>query len=67
MTVTINCTSKCEAMPACAVCRRRRAPQGRSIALEMHGSLCDDDCEGYRKEPTAGHLWPGELARSRER
>jgi hypothetical protein len=34
--------------------------------MEMCGSLCDDDCPGYREDPQPGHLWPGELERINE-
>jgi hypothetical protein len=44
----------------CTVCRRRKAPVGRSVPDVMAGSMCDDDCSGYRQEPSAGSLWPGE-------
>jgi hypothetical protein len=44
----------------CAECGQRKKPAGRSAPMEMAGSLCDDDCPGYRKEPRVGHLWPGE-------
>lgn len=42
----------------CTVCGQRKKPVGRSAPLGMY--LCDDDCEGYRKEPYPGQLWPGE-------
>lgn len=43
----------------CTKCDRRKVPRGRSVPLEMHGSLCDQDCEGWDQGdcPT---LWPGE-------
>jgi hypothetical protein len=44
----------------CTVCHRRKKPVGRSASPAMANSLCDDDCEGYRKEPYPGQLWPGE-------
>jgi hypothetical protein len=44
-----------------------KQPIGRSAPLEMANGLCDDDCSGYRQEPRAGHLWPGELARECKR
>ena len=66
MSVTLDCTEKCEAAPTCAVCHRTKAPFGRSIPLEMANGMCSDDCEGYRMEPRVGHLWPGEFAMSKE-
>lgn len=65
MSVTIDCTAKCETAPTCETCGLVKKPFGRSAPLEMR--MCDDDCSGYRKEPRAGHLWPGELERSRAR
>lgn len=44
----------------CTVCGMRKKPIGRSAAMEMAASLCDDDCPGYREEPYPGQLWPGE-------
>jgi len=61
-----NCTEACEAMPECSVCRMRKKPLGRSAPLEMANSLCDHECPGYRQDPKPGHLWPGEIARSKE-
>jgi hypothetical protein len=66
MSVTIDCTEACEAAPRCAVCGMRKRPHGRSVAPEMESGMCGRDCSGYNQEPRAGHLWPGELARSRE-
>jgi hypothetical protein len=65
VSVTLDCTEKCEAAPICAVCGLVKAPFGRSVPLEMANSRCNHDCAGYRQDPRAGHLWPGELARSR--
>jgi hypothetical protein len=42
----------------CVVCGLRKKPVGRSAPLEM--ALCDHECPGYRQEPLAGVLWPGE-------
>lgn len=42
----------------CAVCGDMKKPIGRSGPLGA--SYCDDDCDGYRKEPYPGSLWPGE-------
>lgn len=66
MSVTIDCTAACEAAPICTICGMRKRPHGRSVALEMENGMCGHDCTGYNQEPRAGHLWPGELARSRE-
>jgi hypothetical protein len=61
----MTCTAACEATQICGRCRRRKAPRGRSVAPAMAGGLCDIDCPGYREEPEPGHLWPGELERSK--
>ena len=43
----------------CAVCGQTKQPVGRSAP--MGASYCNpDDCEGYRQQPHAGSLWPGE-------
>jgi len=42
----------------CVVCGHRKAPIGRSVPFGMY--LCDHECDGYRKEPLPGQLWPGE-------
>ena len=44
----------------CVVCRKRKAPRGRSAPLEMANSLCDWECPGYNQPPDPGDLWPGE-------
>ena len=44
----------------CAKCLRTKQPVGRSAPMEMAGSLCNDDCEGYRLRPFPGQLWPDE-------
>lgn len=54
------CTKECWAMPDCVVCGMRKCPAGRSVPLEASNGYCDWDCPGYREEPRAGHLWPGE-------
>ena len=46
----------------CRACKMRKKPIGRSAGLDMAGSLCDSDCEGYYSKPIPGSLWPGELA-----
>ncbi len=46
-------------LPYCSVCGKSKKPMGRSAPLEM--SLCDNDCQGYRKDPQATCRWPGEL------
>lgn len=37
--MTHNCTEACEAMPDCAVCGKRKAPIGRSVAPETYWGL----------------------------
>lgn len=64
--ITNECTEVCEAAPICTVCHRRKPPRGRSVAVEASQSMCDRECAGYNVGPRSGHLWPGELARSRE-
>lgn len=59
-----NCTIECERMPECTDCGRRKKPVGRDAPLGS--DYCDTDCAGYRDQPKAGHLWPGELAQLRE-
>lgn len=54
------CAESCRAVQDCRRCGRRKAPVGRSVPLPMAGSLCDDECPGYREEPQPGHLWPNE-------
>jgi hypothetical protein len=66
MSTTVNCTEACEAAPTCVVCGLRKRPRGRDVAPEMENGLCGRDCTGYAQEPHAGHLWPGELERSRQ-
>ena len=44
----------------CAVCRRGKAPLGRSVPLEMANSMCNWECPGYWQDPQVGSLWPGE-------
>jgi hypothetical protein len=57
-----DCTKECERMPLCAICGMTKKPSGRSAPMASSGGYCDSDCSGYNKEPTPGHLWPGELA-----
>jgi len=52
------CSEGCA--PVCTLCGLRKKPIGRSAPLALANSLCDDDCNGYRDEPTACDLWPGE-------
>ncbi len=42
----------------CAVCGHTKAPVGRSVPAEIY--RCDSECEGYRRPPYPGSLWPGE-------
>lgn len=58
-----DCTVDCERMPHCEICGRTKKPIGRDV---IKADYCNDECEGYRQEPTPGHLWPGELAVIRE-
>jgi len=54
----------------CATCGRHKAPRGRSVALEMYGTLCEGQfaetylgrpgCPGYNEEPRPDCRWPGE-------
>jgi hypothetical protein len=55
-----HCKDSCFAMPYCEVCGRPKKPQGRDAAPAMANSLCDHECEGYRREPVSGHRWPEE-------
>lgn len=65
MSVTTDCTEKCENVVICTVCKRRKPPIGRDVPAAMSGSYCERECLGFHKEPRSGHLWPGELERSR--
>lgn len=47
-------------MPDCTVCRRRKAPRGRSVPMEASTGYCNWQCDGYDLEPKPGHFWPGE-------
>lgn len=58
-----DCSEACEDMPECLTCHRTKKPRGRDAPLSS--SYCDSDCPGYLDVPRSGHLWPGELARSR--
>ncbi len=44
----------------CTVCRKRKAPRGRSVPCEMANGMCDFECPGYYQDPKPGDLWPGE-------
>lgn len=44
----------------CTVCERQKSPIGRDIPSAMYGSMCDEDCEGYRQSPWPGTLWAHE-------
>lgn len=65
MTLYDDCTEACERRAECSVCRRIKAPRGRSVAMEAASGYCHRDCLGYEQEPMPGHLWPGELAQVR--
>lgn len=64
--ITPQCTEACEAMPDCLTCKLQKPPRGRSVAAEQATGMCSPDCPGFFMEPLSGHLWFGELARSRE-
>jgi len=49
-----------ERMPWCETCGMRKSPVGRSVPIEMANSLCNDDCDGYRKDPQPSGHWIGE-------
>jgi hypothetical protein len=53
-----GCSNECWLMPRCDRCGLTKKPRGRSAPLES--SYCDDDCDGYYKEPKSGHHWPQE-------
>lgn len=61
-----NCTEACEAMPECATCHRTKHPRGRDPGIYAANGYCGHDCPGYYDEPRSGHLWRGELKRTRE-
>ena len=67
MSVTLDCSKACERIVVCTICKRRKAPIGRSVPPEMTTSYCTDACNGYRQEPRSNHLWPGEFAQSRSK
>lgn len=46
----------------CNICGYSKQPIGRSAPMGL--KYCDDDCEGYRKHPLPGSLWPGESEES---
>ncbi len=66
MSVMPDCTEACEAAPDCAVCHKRKSPRGRSVAMEAANGYCDWECDGYNEPPLSGHLFPGEIRRTRE-
>jgi hypothetical protein len=53
------CSRVGPAWERCGVCRRDKAPMGRSIPLGI-GGYCDDRCTGYATDPWPDSLWPGE-------
>jgi hypothetical protein len=67
VSVTIDCTAKCEAEATCTVCKRRKPPVGRDTGVYAASNYCEHECPGNRLPPHPGHLLPGELARSRSR
>lgn len=44
----------------CLICKKRKAPIGRSISLATAGSYCNFECYGYYQEPKADYLFPNE-------
>ena len=46
----------------CHICRRTKAPHGRSVPDVTYASYCNHNCEGYEYEPLPGCLWPGETS-----
>jgi len=66
VSVTPDCTKECERVVECVVCKRRKPPIGRDVSPYMFGSYCEHECPGRNAEPRGGHLWPGELERSKE-
>lgn len=61
-----DCTIHCERQVECVVCHKTKKPAGRDVPAPCANSYCDSDCPGYYKDPTPGHLWPGELAQIKE-
>lgn len=56
-----ECVEACRAPVKCVDCGRTKAPRGRDVAAAANGSYCTgSECDGYHKDPVAGHLWPGE-------
>lgn len=47
---------------SCTVCRRTKAPRGRSVSPVMYHDYCTmfNECPGYYEDPKPGDLWPGE-------
>ena len=54
------CTASCWAEADYIVCKRRKAPRGRSVPAEAAGSYCPHECPGHNQPPIPGHYWPGE-------
>jgi hypothetical protein len=53
-------TEDCWAAPQCGVCGLTKKPVGRDAGLAAANGFCGSDCEGYAREPRAGHFWPNE-------
>jgi len=66
VSVREGCTEECERVVNCTVCTRRKPPIGRDVPAYIGGSYCEHECPGHNDEPRGGHLWPGEIARSRD-
>lgn len=44
----------------CIICRRTKAPVGRSVPIPLANSMCDIECPGHGLAPRVGSLWPDE-------
>lgn len=57
ITMERPCTATCWTPVICATCHRRKAPVGRSVAMESTNGSCNDSCSGYYGKPDPPHLW----------
>lgn len=57
--LTTDCKPSCWARVTCTTCGLVKAPIGRDAGIAADG-MCTVDCDGWRKEPRPGHLWPSE-------
>lgn len=60
MSIPSRCGPACWTPVECVVCRKTKAPRGRSVALEATAGYCHDDCPGYEQAPKPPHYWPNE-------